>query len=184
MRPLSNRHSTGALLLESVTTGLAFGSVLCWASTCLVGSFRPQSMATPYWSGLPGVRTDTSGAVCFVIAAICLTASEYYRLRRRRDANLHVVDSPKPPVSLDPRSVRLIARAACKAVRILATGLVVYLSVNAVTHPYTLVMRATHLLPWPSEGTLRVIALILCVASAAVLRFLDAESGSTRIARH
>ena len=53
-----------------------------------------------------------------------------------------------------------------------AAGLVVYLSVNAVTHPATLRLQATHLLSWPAEGTLRVVALLLAAVYVAVLRYL------------
>jgi hypothetical protein len=42
----------------------------------------------------------------------------------------------------------------------------------AVTHPWTLGIHATHLAAWPTEGTLRVAALLLCVGSAAMLRGL------------
>jgi len=63
-----------------------------------------------------------------------------------------------------------MAQAIAAAVAILATLL--YLSVNAVTHPATLLIRATHVLPWPSEGTLRVLALFLCLCSVSMLRFL------------
>jgi hypothetical protein len=59
-------------------------------------------------------------------------------------------------------------------VALLATGLVVYLSVNAVTHPATLGVHATHLATWPTEGTLRVAALLSCTCSAAALRYLVA----------
>jgi hypothetical protein len=71
-------------------------------------------------------------------------------------------------------SARAIIQSSCKTVAILATGLVAYVSVNAVTHPATLVIHVTHLLPWPTEGTLRIIALILCVASVGILRLLGA----------
>jgi hypothetical protein len=57
-------------------------------------------------------------------------------------------------------------------VAVLATGLFAYLSVNAVTHPFTLQIQATHLLTWPTEGTLRVAALLLCVVSFGLFRYL------------
>lgn len=54
------------------------------------------------------------------------------------------------------------------------SGRVGYLSPNAVTHPYTLRLQQTHLLPWPSEGTVRVIALGICLAGVATSRYLRA----------
>jgi hypothetical protein len=62
--------------------------------------------------------------------------------------------------------------ATSETVAILATGLTIYLSVNAVTHPATLGIRATHLAGWPTEGTLRVSALLFCACSVMVLRYL------------
>ena len=62
-----------------------------------------------------------------------------------------------------------------EVVALLATGLVVYLSVNAVTHPATLTIEATHFASWPTEGTLRVVALVLCVLSVGMLRFMSAR---------
>ncbi len=55
--------------------------------------------------------------------------------------------------------------------------MVIYLSVNAATQPVTLGMQATHFASWPTEGTLRVIALLLCACSAAALCCLRARRG-------
>lgn len=65
-------------------------------------------------------------------------------------------------------------QAVSKAVTILSTGLVTYLSFNAVTHPMTLNMQVTHLFPYPTEGTLRIIALVFCCVAVGVRRFLRA----------
>jgi hypothetical protein len=157
------------LTAEVAATGLAYGSGLCWASTCLLASFRPNHLSVPYWSALPGLRTDTCGIAAFLVVAVALTASEYLRLRRRAAPP---APRPAPPAG----SVALLAQAVAQTVAVLATGLVTYLSVNAVTHPATLDLQATHLAPWPAEGTLRVIALLLCACSAAVLRYLRAAA--------
>ena len=54
---------------------------------------------------------------------------------------------------------------------VLATGLGrLALAVTTVTHPVTMTMQATHFASWLTEGTFRVIALLLCACSAAVLR--------------
>jgi hypothetical protein len=182
MTKLVKKYVDDALVIEAIAAGLAFGSLLWWASTCLVGSFRPQALADPYWSGMPDLRTDTSGFAVFIVAAVCLIGSEYLRLRRRQTAAAQTDNSAAPARSIiGARSARLITQAACEAVALLATGIVGYLSVNAVTHPATLMIPATHLLSWPTEGTLRMIALILCVGSVAVLRFLRAELGNTSV---
>ena len=68
-----------------------------------------------------------------------------------------------------------MALAVAETVAVLATGLFVYLSFNAITHPETLLLHITHLLPWPAEGTVRVEALLLSGCSVAVWRYLRAR---------
>ena len=156
------------LAVEAATAGLAFGSLLEWASTALVGSFRPLDLADPYWRVVPWLRTDTSGFAAFIVAAVCLLSSEYLRLRRRRSAAS--AGAVPPPTA--PGGAVLLAMAAAETVAVLATGLFGYLSVNAVTHPATQQIQATHLLSWPTEGTLRVVALLLCIVSFGMVRYL------------
>jgi hypothetical protein len=156
------------LTAEAAAAGLAYGAGLCWASTCLLASFRPNDLAVPYWSGLPGLRTDTTGIAAFLGVAVTLAVSEFLRLRRRHATS--ATRRRKPPSGAPV----LAAQAISETVAVLATGLVGYLSVNAVTHPATLEIQATHLASWPTEGTLRVIALLLCICSVAVLRYIRA----------
>jgi hypothetical protein len=54
--------------------------------------------------------------------------------------------------------------------------MVMYLSLNAVTHPFTLRLQLTHLWPWPSEGTVRVIGLAVCLIAVATSRYLRASA--------
>jgi hypothetical protein len=154
------------LALEASAGGLAYGAGLCVVGVCLVASFRPGDLGTPYWRGMPGLRSDTSGILAFFTVAVGVCASEYLRLRRRRDAT---AAAGRGRVS---GSTMLLALAMSETVAILATGLVVYISMNAVTHPATLEIHATHLAAWPTEGTLRVAALLLCACSVTVLRYL------------
>lgn len=163
------------LAVEAATAGLAFGSLLEWASTALVGSFRPLDLADPYWRGVPWLRTDTSGFAAFIVAAVCLLSSEHLRLRRRRSAaSAGAVPPPTAPGGV------LLAMAAAETVAVLATGLFGYLSVNAVTHPATQQIQATHLLSWPTEGTLRVVALLLCIVSFGMVRYLRPRIAARR----
>ncbi len=150
--------------IEAAATGLAYGAGLCWASASLVASFRPDGLSSPYWSGIPALRTDTCGIAAFVAVAACLCTSEYLRLRRRVGP---------PPHRQESRSESaLLATAAARTATALATGVIIYISVNSVTHPQSLMLQATHLASWPTEGTLRVEALVVCVFSVALLRYL------------
>ena len=67
-------------------------------------------------------------------------------------------------------------QALAETAALLGTGLVIYLSFNEVTHPATLRIHLTHLLPWPSEGTVRVIALGVCLVAVATSRYLRATA--------
>ena len=180
------------LAVEAATAGLAFGSLLEWASTALVGSFRPLDLADPYWRVVPWLRTDTSGFAAFIVAAVCLLSSEYLRLRRRRSAASAGAVPPAASAGAVPPAARpgqcrprrpgavLLAMAAAETVAVLATGLFSYLSVNAVTHPATQQIQATHLLSWPTEGTLRVVALLLCIVSFGMVRYLRPRIAARR----
>jgi hypothetical protein len=166
------RSNRKECVIEAVATGLAYGAGLSCAGALLVASFRPYYLALPYWSRISWLRTDTCGAASFVVVAVTLVVSEYFRLRRsggRRRRTSAV------------RSRTYFARAVAEVIALLSTGLVVYLSVNAVTHPATLSIGATHFASWPTEGTLRVIALLLCALSVGWLRFMTARlSGEGR----
>ena len=168
-RPSPDRRNR-RLALEASAAGLAYTAGLCWASVCLLASFRPDDLSTPYWRGVPGLRSDSCGILAFFATAVCLATSEYLRLGRRRNAAAGKAQAPSGGPAM------LMAVAVAETVAVLATGLTVYLSVNAVTHPATLRVEATHLAGWPTEGTLRVVALLLCACSVAVLRCLLAAS--------
>lgn len=157
-------------VVEGVSFGLAYGASLLWGSVCLVASFRPYDLSAPYWSDVPNLRSDTSGIVSFIAVAIFLTCGKFLFLRRRRGK---VVSTQG---SLVNSYVNISILAVTQTITFLATGLFVYLSVNTVTHPETLSMSATHLASWPTEGTLRVIALLMCVCSFSLIRFLEAKN--------
>lgn len=161
------------LVVEAWAAGVAYAAGLCWVSVCLVAMFQPTDLSSPYWRDIPRLRTDTCGIVAFFVTAVCLGTSEYLRLQRRRG----VLGTPGRRVGQLTGSWSLIALATSETVAVMATGLVVYLSVNAVTHPVTLGVQATHWASWPTEGTLRVIMLGLCLGSVTALRYLLAGAG-------
>ena len=172
----SSLLGTSRRLPEAAAAGAAYGALLCWISTCMVASFRGPELASPYWNAIPALRTDTCGAIAFVAAAVGLMVSEYFRLLRRH------LDRARPRMADDLRPRQFAARAACETTAVLSTGLVAYISVNAVTHPGTLDLQATHFASWPTEGTLRVLALFGCVASVGALRYLQARQIGRAIA--
>ena len=155
------------LVVESAAFGLGYIAVLIWSGTALVAIFT-SGESNPYWPAIPGLRTDTTGALSFAVAVVGLVLSKYLQFERRSGP-------PAQPVAR-PAGVNLVQAVAESAV-ILGTGVVVYLSLNAVTHPFTLRLQLTHLWPWPSEGTVRVIALGVCLAGVAGTRYLRATAG-------
>lgn len=154
------------LAVESAAFGVGYTAVLIWSGTALVASFS-QGGANPYWPAIPQLRTDTTGIIAFAVAIVSLVVSRYLKLTRRGAAPAQPAARPA-----DVLAVQAIAETAA----VLGTGLVVYLSLNAVTHPGTLRLQLTHLLPWPSEGTVRVIALGVCLAAVATSRYLRATA--------
>ena len=154
------------LAVESAAFGLGYTAVLIWSGTALVASFG-GGLANPYWPAIPYLRTDTTGVIAFAVAVVSLAVGRYLQLRRRNGA-------PVRPVA---RPVRVLAvQAIAETAAILATCLVVYLSLNAVTHPRTLRLQLTHLWPWPSECTVRVIGLGICLAAVATSHYLRATA--------
>lgn len=169
---LRSSRASRLLAFEALAVGLAYGAGLCFSSVCLVASFRVNELNAPYWRIIPEARTDTSGIAAFFVVAVCGSASEFLRLRRLRAAASARGDAASEAPT------RLLILAVARTTFLLATALVVYVSVNAVTHPATLAIHATHLVSWPTEGTLRVAALLLCVWSTGVIRYLQPDEPS------
>jgi hypothetical protein len=152
-------------VVEAVAFGLGYTAVLIWIGSALVGSFGYDEW-NPYWSAIP-LRTDTAGAIAFGVAIVTLLISRYLELRRR----------PSGPTEPVPRSARVLAvQAAADISAFLGTALVIYLSCNAFMHPETLRIQLTHLMSWPSEGTVRVMALGICLIAVATRRYLRATA--------
>jgi hypothetical protein len=166
------------LVVESAAFGVGYAAVLIWIGSAFVGSFGDFDDAYPYWPAIPHLRTDTAGAIAFAVAIVCLVLSRYLQLGRRNGV-------PAEPVAgLRPVGVLGVQAVADVAV-FLGTGLVLYLSVNEAMHPWTMPIQLTHLSPWPTEGTARVIALGICLVAVAIRRYLGATaarpSGTTAV---
>jgi hypothetical protein len=171
---VTRRRYRRRLVVESASLGLGYSAVLVWIGSALVGSFsapdgRPYRPAYPYWPAISGLRTDTAGFLAFAVAIVTLVLSGYLRLRRRS-----LPAEPSGPVNRSA-GVHLLQATADTAV-LLGTGIVLYLSVSAVTHPETLRIQLSHLAPWPSEGTVRVIGLAFCLAGMAIRHYLRASA--------
>jgi hypothetical protein len=162
-------EDTRKLVVESVALGLGYAAVLIFGGSALVAAFSNYE-AYPYWPAIPHLRTDTSGFLAFVVALVSLVVSRYLELRRRGDRG----DTPVKPVSR-PAGVHAV-QAVAEAAAVCATGLVIYLSLNAITHPWSLPVQLSHLAPWPSEGTARVTGLAVCLVAVAVSHYLRATA--------
>jgi len=160
-------------MVESVAFGLGYAAVLVWIGSAFVASFGDFDDAYPYWPAIPHLRTDTAGFFAFAVAIVCLVVSRYLQLGRRNGAPADLVARLRPARVL---AVQAVAEVAV----FLGTGMVIYLSVNEAMHPWTLPIQLTHLLPWPSEGTVRVISLGICLIGVATSRFLRATATRPR----
>jgi hypothetical protein len=167
----TNRRGNRKLLIESAAFGLGYTAVLIWFGSAMVASFTADE-AEPYWSAIPHLRTDTSGVISFAIAVVTLAVSRYLQLGRRNGA----LAQPAAQTVVRPGGV-LALQAMAETAAFLATCMVVYLSFNSWTHPATLYLQLTHLWPWPSEGTVRVIGLGVCLVCVAASRYLRATAG-------
>lgn len=161
-------------MVESSALGLGYAAVLIWIGSAFVGSFGDFDDAYPYWPNIPHLRTDTAGFIAFAVAIVCLLVSRYLQLGRRNGAPAELVARLRP--------ARVLAVQAVADVGVfLGTAMVIYLSLNEAMHPWTLRMQLTHLLPGgPSEGTVRVIALAICLIGVATSRYLRASATQPR----
>ena len=162
----TNSQANGKLVIESAAFGAGYTAMLIWVGSALVASFTGGE-ANPYWPAIPFLRTDTAGDLAFAVAIVSLVVSRYLQLGRRVAAAAH------PAARL---AGLVMVQAMAETAAVLCTAVVIYLSFNAVTHPETLALQLTHLLPGPSEGTARVIALGICLVAVATSRYLRATA--------
>ena len=164
------------LAVESALFGLGYTAVLVWVGSALVGSFGYDIDSFPYWPAIPHLRTDTAGFLAFALAIVTLVPSKYLQLRRRNGAPAQPVALFRPPACSGyrpwPKRPRSSAPALSSTCRL----------TPSCTHGRCEI-QLTHLLPWPSEGTVRVIALAICLVAVAASRYLRATATRARPGR-
>jgi hypothetical protein len=148
--------------IEGGVSGLTYASGLVALSAFLVGSFRSRDLSHSYVGHLAWLRVDSFGIACFFVATVGLATSSY--LRRSRWV------TPRTVTDRSPGTVSSLTTAVARSLIAAGTTLVVYISINSVTHPITLGRPVTHLLSWPTEGTLRVVSLIVVAFAVAIDR--------------
>lgn len=63
-----------------------------------------------------------------------------------------------------------VAGASVRTLFVYSTVIAIYLMVNSITHPETMAKPLTHVLPWPTEGSALVFALLCSGSSFFLLR--------------
>ena len=74
---------------------------------------------------------------------------------------------------------RTVARALLRTTFVYSMMAAIYLMLNSVIHPRTMLLPLTHLLDWPTEGTALAGALILSFLSFVGLRVFKHLAGSS-----
>ena len=146
---------------------------LCWATTCLVASFRVANLARPYWSAIHDLRTDTCGVAAFVAAAVSLAASEYLRLRRLQERR-------RPACGrCHQRCARCASRRQNGRSVVDGTGrLPIHQRGYSSHHSGDCRQRTSR--RGQREGTLRILALGACMTALGSLRYLSVRNGIAR----
>ena len=67
-------------------------------------------------------------------------------------------------------SRRTVARAFLRSIFAYSTMTAIYLMANSITHPETMTVPFTHVLNWPTEGSVLAFALFCSVSSFFFLR--------------
>jgi len=120
---------------------LQFSAFLVWAYVAAIAVWAPQDLPRRFDGTLP-LRTDTTGALAFsasVLLALVVTLLYSQAVPRARLARF---------ISLFCTNGSLYCWAGW-----------LYISCNSITHPYTLRLPLTHLVPWPDEGTFAIVCL-------------------------
>jgi len=142
MRPQRSRNLARTLTAAAIVAGAV------WLAVAAVAVIRPEAL--PNRAPLLGLRYDTTGAVCFLLAGLLALAGGVVGQERRGRA-----------------------RWTGPALRVLAvqsTAGWLYILGNAIAHPQTLGLGLTHFYDRPSETEFGVACLLVSVTTWAVLR--------------
>jgi len=129
---------------------LQWSALATWAYVAAMAVVAPMYLRLNFEAVLP-VRTDTLGVLAFAasVGLLWLTGLGTVRLQ----SNL--------------RHLRGLASAA-RSVALHAGAAWLYVSANSISHPATLYLHLTHLVPWPSEGTFAVTCFVVGIISGIV----------------
>jgi hypothetical protein len=141
------------MLWAFVDTAVVFGA-LGWLYVAVVAVVYPGELSFPIVVGIP-IRRDTLAIICFGVSAVA------YFLREIRKQSSG---------SRDAFSRRTVARASLRTIFVYSTMTAIYLMANSITHPKTMTMPLTHVVDWPTEGTVFAFASFCSVLSFFFLR--------------
>jgi hypothetical protein len=156
------------VLLVAVDTVVVFGA-LGWLYAAIIGVVRPGDLSSRIGPWIP-VRHDTAGIICFGLSAVAYFVGGMFRPpREARMPNVpwrvHGGDGDQT------RGLRhTVGRASLRTLFVYSTMILIYLMVQTVTYPATMPMALTHLLRWPTERSVLVVALLCSISSFILLR--------------
>ena len=152
------RAETGrAIVALAAVETLAFVGVVIWGYVAVVAMVYPERLPAPLVSWVP-LRRDALAILAFGVSVVAFFTSQ----RRRSDLPI----------------------AWARTVFVYSALVSVYLMGNSITHPTTMDLPLTHLVPWPLERTVLCGSLICVVAAFFALRVLNQRAGFPRTPTH
>lgn len=159
------------VLSVAVDAVVVFGA-LGWLYVAIIGVVRPNDLPSWIASWIP-MRRDTTGIVCFGLSAVAYFLRGMFRpSSEARMPNLRwQAGGGGDQRATQTRGLsRTGAKASLRTLFVYSTMTLIYLMVQTVTHPETMAMALTHLLSWPTERSVLLLALLCSISSFILLR--------------
>jgi hypothetical protein len=134
----------------------ALYGLLGWIYVAVYAAAFPDRLDHPIAAVLP-IRRDTFGVLGFIVSSAAAT------MLRARTGRTWARRRPGP-------GERGWTRAVLHTVFGYGLAAWAYLCVNSLTHPWTIGMRLTHFVPWPTEGDTAVAGFAASALSLFLLR--------------